>query len=84
MVTSVEDILDELRLVPQSLPAVEKKDLTQMEQQILDCIQAKSCNMDAIVQQSGFACSEVSATLLQLELKRWVRQLPGKRFEKCN
>ncbi|MBI1992144.1 MAG: hypothetical protein HYY59_00495, partial [Candidatus Omnitrophica bacterium] len=36
--------------------------------------------IDAIVAQSGLAISEVSSALLQLELKRFIQQLPGKQF----
>ena len=51
------------------------------EQRVLTSVEADTpAHVDAIVTRSGLAADEVSSTLLQLELRQLVRQLPGKRF----
>jgi DNA processing protein len=85
---SAEDILTEFEyLFPASnrpksqdqgeLPAFA---LTENEQKIYDLIDNESKSIDDIVRGSGLAVSTVSATLLGLEMKRIIRQLPGKMF----
>ncbi len=91
LVTSVEDILEELRLVEQpvmksradtadreeEMPSI----LPEPEQRVFACIEAgQPSDIDTIVSASGLAAAEVSSLLLQLELKQLVHQLPGKRF----
>jgi len=41
-------------------------------------------NIDEVILQSGLPSSAVSVALLGLEMKRLVRQLPGKMFVKNN
>jgi DNA processing protein len=85
---SAEDILTEFEyLFPSSnrpksqdqgeLPAFA---LTENEQKIYDLIEKEEKNIDEIIRHSGLAASTVSATLLGLEMKRIIRQLPGKMF----
>jgi DNA processing protein len=59
------------------LPALE---LSPNEQRIIEVLGEEEMVIDLIVMQSGLPVSAVSATLLGLEMKRLVRQLPGKRF----
>jgi DNA processing protein len=40
-------------------------------------------DIEAIAAHSGLPMAQVAATLLTLELKRLVRQQPGKRFVRC-
>ena len=90
LVTSVEDILEELRLSEQPVPGAqhaepaEAPSLAEPEQRVFSCVrEGQAENIDAIVANSGLAAPEVSSLLLQLELKRLVRQLPGKQFVRC-
>ncbi len=87
LVTSVEDILEELRLsvrpvtdaATQTLAPTHR--LSGSEQCVFECVQAHEPRyIDAIVDESGLSLTEVSSTLLQLELKQVIRQLPGKQF----
>ena len=84
LVTSVEDILEELRLIPLSAreaePMAAAAKPAGAEVRVLACVAAAPRTIDAIALESGFPMPELSALLVQLELKRLVRQLPGKRF----
>ena len=55
--------------------------LSGSERCVFECVQAHEPRyIDAIVDESGLSLTEVSSTLLQLELKQVIRQLPGKQF----
>ena len=88
LVTSVEDILEELRLAPQpvavaasSASAKTTQPLPEAEQRVLACVSGDEPRyIDLIAEESGLEMSAVSSLLSQLELRHAVRQLPGKRF----
>ena len=62
---------------PEHLPAEEER--------VFSCMDAQEpVSMDAIIEASGFGIPEVSAALLQLELKHIIKQLPGKQFVRCS
>ena len=84
-----EDILSEFEyLFPPSnrpagasqtgvLPAVE---LSANEQAVYDTLGKEEISIDDIIRNSGLPSSAVSVALLSLEMKRLIRQLPGKLF----
>jgi DNA processing protein len=84
-----EDILSEFEyLFPSSnrppspgdtgvLPALE---LSPSEQRVLDALNIEECDIDEVIRKSGLPSSAVSVALLSLEMKRVVKQLPGKIF----
>lgn len=84
-----EDILSEFEyLFPASnrpptasetgvLPAIE---LSENEQKAYDALGDEELNTDDVIRRSGLPSSAVSVALLSLEMKRLVRQLPGKIF----
>jgi DNA processing protein len=85
---SAEDILSEFEyLFPPtnrqpagqtgSLPALE---LSSNEQQVYDALGQEESSIDDLIRRSGLPSSAVSVALLSLEMKRLVRQLPGKIF----
>lgn len=86
----VEDILSEFEyLFPRSnrLPspaetgALPGLKLSDSEQQVFDSLAADDeKDLDEVIRGSGLPPSAVSVALLSLEMKRLVRQLPGKRF----
>ena len=93
LVTSVDDILEELRLIPE--PAAEAGSATaevmaaqtppghlpEIEARVLASVDAhEPSDIDAIAARSGLSAPEISSVLLQLELKRAVKQLAGKQF----
>jgi DNA processing protein len=84
-----EDILTEFEyLFPQSnrpasacetgaLPALE---LTEQETAVFNAVGHEECAVDDIIHRSGLAASTVAVALLSLEMKRVLRQLPGRVF----
>jgi DNA processing protein len=84
-----EDILSEFEyLFPPSnrpagvsetgvLPAIE---LSVNEQTIYDTLDHEEVSIDEVIRNSGLPSSAVSVALLSLEMKRLIRQLPGKMF----
>jgi len=85
----VEDILSEFEyMFPASnrpsmlndaaaLPAMT---LSETEQTVYDLVDQEECTTDDIIRRSGMPSSSVSVALLGLEMKRLIRQLPGKLF----
>src|SRR3954454_10842712 len=88
LVMDASDILDDLEiLLPEAKPAPEAAVrplpiLTEDERRIYDAIDAAETSIDDIAARSHLPSSTVSSTLLRLELKRLVKQLPGKYFVK--
>jgi DNA processing protein len=84
-----EDILSEFEyLFPPSnrppsaaetgvLPALE---LSENEQKVYDTLTNEELGIDDVIRRSGLPASAVSVGLLSLEMKRLIRQLPGKMF----
>jgi DNA processing protein len=85
----VEDILSEFEyLFPASnkppgasetgqLPALT---LSTNEQTVYDTLSKEESDIDEVIRRSGLPSSAVSVALLGLEMKRLIRQLPGKLF----
>src|SRR5262249_38315275 len=88
---SAEDILSEFEyLFPASnrpaapsetgvLPALE---LSENEQRVFGTLDHQEVSIDEIIRKCGLPTSAVSVALLSLEMKRIVKQLPGKVFVK--
>lgn len=55
-------------------------DLGKMEREILDLMEKKSQQIDSIITKSGRSADDILNTLLSLELKGYIEQLPGKHF----
>ena len=88
LVMDASDILDDLQiLLPETKPSPEAAarplpPLSDDERRVYDAIEASETPIDDIAARSKLASGVVSSTLLQLELKRLVKQLPGKYFVK--
>jgi len=86
LVIGVDDILDDLPLVFKNTPdlpaAAPVADLTPDQQKILDALGTEETALDSVIATSGLTAAAVSSTLLALEMRRLVKQLPGKRFVK--
>jgi DNA processing protein len=84
LVEGVEDILGELEFFqfredapkPRALPA----NLSGDEEKVYAAIELDETPIDVITQTTGLPSGTVSSTLLRLEMKKLVRQLPGKVF----
>ena len=88
LVMDASDILDDLQiLLPETKPSAEAAarplpPLSEDERRIYDAIEATETSIDEITEKAKLPSAAVSSTLLQLELKRLVKQLPGKYFVK--
>jgi DNA processing protein len=88
LVMDASDILDDLQiLLPETKPSPEAAarplpPLSEDERRIYDAIEATETSIDEIAERAKLPSAAVSSTLLQLELKRLVKQLPGKYFVK--
>ncbi len=87
LVIDVFDILDELNIKPQKAPLFEEEkdivvpeDLSIFEEKLYSAIEFQPVHIDEIANLTGLNVSECLTTLLTLELKGYVRQLPGKNF----
>ncbi len=95
LVTGWEDVIEELpteiraQLFPveaasqQERAALFEQSLSETERTLFSLLSTdKSLHVDELVEQSGLNSSVVLATLFELEMKNFVRQLPGKQFVK--
>ncbi len=88
LVMDASDILDDLQiLLPETKPSPHAAarplpPLSEAERRVYDAIEATETSIDDITTKSELPSGAVSSTLLQLELKRLVKQLPGKYFVK--
>lgn len=86
LVMDAKDILDDLNMLFPKTPELQTSRpriiLTGAEESIYNAIQDEPTTVDAIIEATGMASHEVSATLLTLEMRKLVKQLPGGRFVK--
>lgn len=90
LVESASDILEELYIGASFGLDTEEQltidmvsaNFTPEEKTLLGSIPYQPIHIDNIIRQSGLKASEVSTTLLSLELKKSIRQTPGKYFSR--
>lgn len=86
LVTGAADILDNMRLlIPEprkTTASTAPLALSTEEQTILSTVDIAETPLDLIVTKSGLPMPKVASTLLALEMKRLVKQLPGQQFVK--
>ncbi len=86
LVSSADDILEDLESLPLNFelevqPAASPpKELDATEQCVFDALSKEETLIDHIVNSSKLPVSTVITTLLRLEMKRLIRQLPGPRY----
>ncbi|HVI82182.1 MAG TPA: DNA-processing protein DprA [Chthoniobacterales bacterium] len=86
LVMDASDILDDLQiLLPETKPSSQAAArplplLSDEERRVYDAIEATETPIDEIATKCNLPSATVSSTLLALELKRLVKQLPGKYF----
>ena len=87
----LEELLKSLGAIPKldfanhqaEVSNVPLPDLSPELQRVMDVISSESLPLDFIIRQTGMSASEVSSSLLQLELMGLVSQLPGMRYQRC-
>ena len=58
-------------------PAAE---LSEMEQSIWDALEGGETQLDTIIARTGLPAASASSQLMRMELKRLVKQLPGRHY----
>lgn len=88
LVTAVEDILEEFNL--ENVP-LEKEDRcvkydlnNEKENRLYALITLQAIAMDELVEKSAMDICQLSGILLRLQIKKLIRQLPGKQFARCS
>jgi len=88
LVLAAQDILDDLGLLfheaPELTPPRRDLDLSPKERAVREAIRDEETGFDDIIAQSGLPAHEVTSTLLALEMRKLVKQLPGARFVKIS
>ncbi len=88
LVEDVEDILAEYEFSFSKSEIAPKRpwpdDLSPEEKKILEVMQTEEMQMDVLIQKCGLPSPAVSSSLLRLEMRKLVRQLPGKVFIKTD
>jgi len=88
LVMDASDILDDLQiLLPETkiVPTLAGRplpELSESERSVYDAIDSSETRIDTIATKCNLPTAAVSSTLLRLELKRLVKQLPGNYFVK--
>ncbi len=85
LVHSVDDVLSELTAQLElfgktSRPRAPLAGLSPAEQRLYDLLSHEPVHIDALARQANLTSAQVLSTLLQLEFKNGVQQLPGKMF----
>ena len=86
LITSAQDILDDFGLLFLEKPELARPtggpNLTAIERRVHESIGDDETPIDTIIAKCGLPTHEVSSTLLALEMRKLVKQLPGSRFVK--
>jgi len=69
---------------PGAFEAATLPDLTDPERRLWSLMDADPKHVDELIETSGMTAAQVLSTLLVLEMKRLVRQHPGKLFTRTN
>ena len=84
LITNITDILSELRLnyntKVKKQKSFENHNLNFFEQAIINTLSDKPKHIDLIAEESNIATADCLVYLLNLELKGFIQQLPGKNF----
>lgn len=91
LVCHVKDVFDELgeagRILwehqGESAAPTPAMNLTPAEQQLLAALDGQGLSIEALCETTGLGAGEVAASLITMQLKGLVRQLPGSRFAKA-
>ncbi|OGB89185.1 DNA protecting protein DprA [candidate division WOR-1 bacterium RIFCSPHIGHO2_01_FULL_53_15] len=90
LVETVEDVLEELNIQLQTsnfkttnksqTPKTRPANLTPEEAKIYDALTDESKHLDSVAAEAGLPVHQASSLLMMLEIKKAVRQLPGKYY----
>jgi len=86
---SADDIIEELNLSPLGLDSKNKTDvkegvkaavLSDPQRRVYKILSDEPLHIDEVVDRSTFSAAEVTKLLLELEIRRLVKELPGKNY----
>ncbi len=84
LVEGVEDILQDLNLLMPAVPTQKELfpvgNLSEEERLIMETLGSEETHLDRVIQKTALPSGKVSSTLLRLEMKKQVQQLPGQYF----
>lgn len=84
LVLDAADIIDDLNVLlpvqPELPAAAAPPNLSETEQKLWDALVEGETALDTIIGTTGLLAATVSAQLMRMELKRLVKQLPGRRY----
>ncbi len=86
LVDCLDDVVEELSFSVKSMLKSAQQEspvatnLTPKEKEVISLLSVEEKHIDNLIENSGLSPAEVSATLVQLELRGLVRQTEGKRF----
>src|SRR5262249_54470400 len=88
LVTSADDVLAEIApalgpVLAARRAAAAEAVLTTVERQVLSAVPADAGHVDDVIRRAAVPPGTALETLLALELRGLVRQLPGKRFRRA-
>ncbi|MCM8797411.1 MAG: DNA-processing protein DprA [Candidatus Omnitrophica bacterium] len=91
-VLSVDDILEELIIpgrqahckVAAPVISATNMGLEKEEAIVYNLIQRQPVGLDELIETAGIGLSDIMGTLLKLQMKRLIRELPGKQFARMN
>lgn len=69
-----------VRMRAGSVPAAPSERLEPDEQRVYDALSHEARSIDAVIEQTEMSAAQVSATLLSLELRGQIKQLPGQQY----
>lgn len=81
LVESAQDVLEDLRLVPQS-PRAGDDEAPEGEDPLLQALGHDPVGLDALIARTGITAAQLQARLLELELAGHVARLPGGLFQR--
>lgn len=85
LVTSAADVLEELKMSSGAIKtAAEKKplNLSPEEEKLFSLLQNEPLHVDTLIEESGLAPSRIITHISRLQMKGYVKELPGKNFIK--
>ncbi|MBN1914194.1 MAG: DNA-processing protein DprA [Candidatus Omnitrophica bacterium] len=87
LVTSIEDILEEFNLyapaprLPESmLKGFAEENLSPEESLVYDFISREPVLLDELIEKTDFGIAQASDIILKLQMKKLIKELPGKQF----
>lgn len=91
LVHSVQDIFDELEIMPDKTGGEQPEKNCEEpeavhgdEARLLDCLDTYPLDIDTIIRVTGFDAAAIHGMLLHLELSGRIRQLPGQLYERVS